>query len=56
MDLIFVIVIMLKYLVRTATSTMKFPHAIYVDFINIIQPAWDIEWIKVSDEAHHKDT
>ena len=27
---------------------------IYIDFFNIIQPAWDAEWIITGDEAHNK--
>ena len=28
---------------------------IYIDFFNIIQPAWDTQWIIAGDEAHNKD-
>ena len=28
---------------------------IYIDFFNIIQLAWDIEWIIAGDEAHNND-
>ena len=28
---------------------------IYIYFFNIIQLAWDIEWIIAGDEAHNKD-
>ena len=28
---------------------------IYTDFFNIIQPAWDTEWIITVYEAHNKD-
>ena len=28
---------------------------IHIDFFNIIQPAWDTEWIIAGDVAHKKD-